>query len=113
MREKSFDRLFNRYFTQKDTIQPLMRLEGDVWYQINARKHGMRQSWLRSVFSTLLMPQYQVATVALAITFGLFVGHLTTGNLNTENPSARQALNLQVFSAQDSVLFNNYRGERV
>lgn len=111
MFERTLDRLILGLFSQYPPHMSLRRLESDVWEAISARQKQEHGSWIEGILAALIMPQYQIATVTLAITIGFLAGHLTTGSLNREEFTARQALNLQVFSAQDAGLFT-YHGDQ-
>lgn len=102
MLHKMLDRLLAMHFKIPATNNKLDRLEQDVWSKIHAASADMVQPWYDKMAMAFAVPQFRVASLAIALIIGITVSPVLSPS--KASASNQDILGLSVFAAQSSYL---------
>ncbi len=105
MLHKMLDKLLAMHFKSVNTDRRLDRLEQDIWRKINIASRDMAQPWYDKMVMALSVPQFRVASLAMALIIGIMVGSVITFDHSTV--SANDMLGMNIFTAESSYLPSN------
>jgi hypothetical protein len=98
MFKKSLDKLLEMHFRHQPDYSRLDRLEQDVWRRIRARQDDARAARLDDVIGVFAVPQFRLASFALALALSLAISPLFPPPSPAQAFSPAQAMGLDLFS---------------
>jgi hypothetical protein len=111
MLKKSLDKLLEMHFRHQPDYSRLDRLEQDVWRRIRAGRPVAKTVWLEDIFGVFAVPQFRMASFALALALSLAISPLFPPPSPAQAFSPAQAMGLDLFTAHapylPSTVFEN------
>ena len=108
MLHKMLDRLLAMHFKEPSTNNKLDRLEQDVWSKIHSASAEMIMPWYDKMMLAFAVPQFRMASLAMALVIGISISPVLTPGMSTES---QDTLGMDVFTSRSPYLADNLIGQ--